>query len=95
MKKNNECAAKRKERFAKLCALVRFSLSPCSESSLLLSPRSVPAPVPALVPALMLTLVPAFVPAPVPTPLPVPFSCSRSLVVLSSGCVLALAAISY
>ena len=82
VKKKNKRVAKIKERLAKLCAPVGSPLSPRPESSLFLSPRSVPAPVPALV----------F--APLPTPVPAPLSRPGSPVVLSSGRVPAPAAVS-
>ena len=64
VKKKNECVAKKKERLTKLRAYIGFSLSPCPESSFLLSSRFVPALVPAFVPTLVLALVSTFVPAP-------------------------------
>ena len=90
VKKKNKRAAKKKKRLAKLYAFVGFLLSPRPESSFLLSPHSVPALVLALVPA----PVPVFVLAPMPAPLPALFSCLGSPVVLLSGCVPALAAVS-
>ena len=98
MKKKNECAAKRKERLAKLCAPIGSFSSFRLESSLLLMPYSVPALVPALVPAPVPTPMPAFVPAlvpaPVPTPVPAPVSRPRSPVVSLSGRVPAPAVVS-
>ena len=82
MKKKIERAAKKKEKFVKLCAPVRSPLSPHPEFSLLLSPRSVPAPVPALVPASIPALMPAL------------FSYPGSPFVLSSTCVPAPATVS-
>ena len=79
VKKQNKYAAKRKERLAKLCALVRSPLSPYPKSSLFLSPYSLPASMPAL--------VPTFVSA--------PFFRLRSLDALLSGCVPAPAAVSH
>ena len=90
VKKKNKCAAKRKERLAKLYAPVGSSLSPRPESFLLLSLYSVPALLPALVPTPILALMPAPLSAFVPTL----FSCSGSSVVSSSGFVPAPAAIS-
>ena len=95
VKKKNKRAAKRKERLAKLYALVGFLLSPYSEFSLLLLSYFVPVLVPDLVPAPMLALVAAFVPALLPAPMPTPFSCSRSSVVLLSGCVPTPSAVFY
>ena len=99
VKKKNKRAAKRKERFAKLCAPIGSFSSPCPKSSFLLSPHSVPTPVHALMPAPMSTFVPApvtaLVPAPVSTPMPVPLSRPGSPVVLSSGCVPAPATVSH
>ena len=90
VKKKNKRAAKRKERLAKLHAPVGSPLSSRPESSILLSPRSVPALVLALVPTPMPALVPTLMPAPVPAF----FSCPGSFVVLSSDCLPALAAVS-
>ena len=98
MKKKNKHTAKKKEQLAKLHAPVGSPLSPCPESFLLLSRRSVPALVPALVPAPvpapLPAPVPALMPAPVPAPLPAPLSCPGSPVVLLSGCVPTPAAVS-
>ena len=79
VKKKNECMAKRKEQLVKLSAFVKFLLSSCPESSFFLLPCSLPVPLTALMPALVLT------------PLLAPVSYLRSLTVLLSGCLPALA----
>lgn len=79
VKKKNKRVAKRKERLAKLCALVRFPSSPHFKSSPLFLSCFVPAPVPAIVP----TPVPALILTLVTTPI----SCLASLAILSSYCV--------
>lgn len=79
VKKKNKRMAKRKKWLVKLSTLIKSLLSSCPESSLFLLSYSVPTPVPVLMPAL------------VPTPLPAPVSYLRSLAVLSSGRVPALA----
>lgn len=61
VKKKNKCAAKKKERLAKLCTLVRFFLFFCPESSLFLSFYSIST----LVHALISALVPFLIPTPI------------------------------
>ena len=94
VKKKNKCAAKKKERLAKLHALFGSFLSLCLEFSLFSSPRSVPALVPALVPAPVPALVTAPLPAPVLALVLAPFYRFGSYIVLSSGHMLAAAAVS-
>lgn len=93
VKKKNKYIAKKKKRLIKLCVLIRSPLSPYHKLISLLMPYFMPA----FVPALMLILVPAsiFCLASLTVLLshyvPTLISHLRSLVVLSSCCISALA----
>lgn len=90
VKKKNKCVAKRKERLVKLCAFVRSLLFPYPKSSLFSSLCSMPAPMPAIISAPM----PAVVPAPVFASVLASFSRLGSPVLLLSGHLSALVAVS-
>ena len=88
IKKKNKHAAKKKERLAKLCTLIRSFLSLSLESSSLFLSCFVPALILVFVPACVPILMPTFVHIPVPTSV----CCLISLAVLLSGRIPALAA---